>query len=146
MTDVRHERRVAAPPPVVWRVLADFGGIARWSRSVDHSSFMTVQREGPGATRRIQTGRTVVLERVTEWEPERRLAYEFIGLPPVVSEATNTWEIAVDGDGSRVSLTASITPGPRPPMRVAARAVARRMGSINDRLLADLAIEAEGES
>lgn len=146
VAEVRHERHVGAAPPVVWEVLADFDAIVRWGRAVDHSSAMTAQRVGVGATRRIQSGSTVVLERVTEWEPDRVLAYELIGLPPVVSEVTNRWEIRADGAGSAVTLTARVEPGPRPPMRVAARAVARRIGAINAELLDDLAAAAESAS
>lgn len=144
MAEHREERHVAAPPAAVWNVLADFERIAEWADDVDHSSLMTADSEGAGTTRRVQAGGQVVLERVTEWEPDQRLAYEFVGLPPVLSSMSNTWEISPDGDGSRVTLTANVQPGPRPPMRLAARAIARRVGAINGRLLDGLAREAEG--
>lgn len=144
MAEHREERHVAAPPATVWNVLADFERIAEWADDVDHSSLMTADSEGAGTTRRVQAGGQVVLERVTEWEPDQRLAYEFVGLPPVLSSMSNTWEISPDGDGSRVTLTANVQPGPRPPMRLAARAIARRVGAINGRLLDGLAREAEG--
>ena len=144
MTDVRHEQRVAAPPSVVWKLLAQFDRIATWSDSVDHSSYLTAQAEGVGAARRVQVGAMVLVERVTAWEPEQRLSYELQGLPPVVREVTNEWTIEPEGDASRVALTAHITPGPKPPMRLAARAIGRRLGATNAGLLADLARAAEG--
>lgn len=144
MAEHRQERRIAAPPATVWKVLADFDRIADWGDNVDHSSAMTDQTEGVGTTRRILAGSQVVLERVIEWEPDQRLAYEFLDLPGVLSSMVNTWQIEPDGDGSRVTLTVTVEPGPRPPMRLAARAVARRVGSINAGLLAGLAARAEG--
>jgi uncharacterized protein YndB with AHSA1/START domain len=143
MPETRSERRVAAPPAVVWKVLADFARIAEWTPEVDHSSYMTGQNEGVGTSRRVQVGSMVIVETITEWDPEHRLAYELIGLPPVLSQVVNAWEIEADGDGSRVVIIGDITPGPRPPMRLAAKAVARRFGSTNEKLLAGLAAAAE---
>jgi uncharacterized protein YndB with AHSA1/START domain len=144
MIDIRHEQAIDAPPDEVWARLARFDRLAQWTDAVDHSSFLTVRREGVGTTRRVQTGSMVLVEEITIWEPRERLAYALRGLPPVVTEVVNDWTIESAGDGSRVALTAHITPGPRPPMQVAARILGRRLGSTNARLLADLARAVEG--
>jgi len=144
MIDVRHEQAVVAPPAAVWEMLARFDRLAEWATSVDHSSLLTARAEGVGTERRVQAGSMVLVEEITVWEPESRLAYVLRGLPPVVSEVVNDWMIEADGDGSRVALTAHITPGPRPPMRLAARVLARRIGASNAGLLTDLARATKG--
>lgn len=143
MGERRVEQATVAPPPAVWKRLAAFDRIAEWSAEVDHSSFMTTREEGLGTVRRVQVGTLTVLEEVVEWEPEQTLAYELQGLPPVVSRVVNSWEIVADGAGSRVSLTVDVTPGPKPPMRLAAKLLARRMASTNEKLLAGLVAAAE---
>lgn len=144
MIDVRHEQTVAAPPAAVWKLLAQFDRIAEWSSAVDHSNYLTAREEGVGAGRRTQVGSMVLREEITVWEPEVRLAYALQGLPPIVKEVVNDWTIVPDGAGSIVGLTARITPGDRPPMKLAARVLARRVGATNAGLLADLARAAEG--
>ena len=138
MTVVRHERRAAASPPEVWSLLADFGSIATWADDVDHSCLMTARDAGIGCTRRIQTGTTVLLEEVVEWEPERTLAYELRGLPPVVERVVNRWSLTADGDGTLVGLAAEVTPGARVPARAVARGLERRIGAVNAGLVRDL--------
>ena len=146
MSVITHDREVGASPAAVWKRLADFGRIGDWAGAVDHSSMMTSRAEGIGASRRIQTGSVVVLENVIEWEPEAVLAYEFVGLPPVVSKVVNRWTLEPAGDRTRVTLTVDVTPGPRPPMRIAARGVARRLAGVNRTLLDDLAAALEGDT
>ncbi len=142
MTEVVRSRRIEAGVDEVWAVLADFGAIARWAGSVDHSCLMSDLTEGTGAARRIQTGRTTLVERVVEWAAPSALAYEIEGLPPVVRSVVNRWTIEPDGSGrpaTTVSLTSMIDTGPRPPQQVVARAIGRRLGSASDDLLAGLA-------
>ena len=149
MTEVVRSRRIEAGVDEVWAALADFGTIARWAGNVDHSCLMSEQPGDVGAVRRIQTGRTVLVERVTEWSPpgastERiGLAYRIEGLPPVVRSVVNRWTVEPDGSGadqsvSNVSLASDIDAGPRPPQQLAARAIGRRFGSAGDEMLAGL--------
>ena len=139
-------RRIAADPDSVWTVLADFGGISAWAPNVDHSCLLTEQASGIGAVRRIQSGRTTVLERVTHWEPGVSLAYSIEGLPPVVRAVSNRWSIAPDGAGSQVSLATLIEPGPRPPHKLITRVVARRLAQVSDEMLAGLGRVLEQET
>ena len=80
-----------------------------------------------------------LIETVTIWEPERTLAYTLDGLPPVVSSVVNRWDLEADGGATVVTLTSEVTPGPRPPMKVAARAVARRLDKENAAMIDGLA-------
>lgn len=125
---------VDAPPEEVWAALAAFDRISRWADDVDHSSYLTEQAEGVGAARRVQVGRMVLVERITEWEPPRSLAYVLEGLPPAAGLPTNRWVLRPDGTGTTVSLTASIEGGVKP----VARLVTRRLAKANEGLLAGL--------
>jgi len=138
MVTVTNETNVAAPAEAVWAVLCDFDRLADWARDIHHSCRLTERSEGVGIERRVQVGSNVVLERVTVWQPERTLAYEIVGLPPLVGRAVNEWTLTAEGDRTRLALTAQIEPGPKPPMKLAARLLARQMGSVNKRLLRDL--------
>ena len=138
MVDVVRTRTVAADVDEVWTALADFGAISRWAPNVDHSCLMSDRTEGIGTVRRIQTGRTTVVERVTEWEPGTALAYSIDGLPPILRSVVNRWTIEPVGGDTRVSLTSSVHAGPRPPRRLVARVVGRRLASASDEMLAGL--------
>ncbi len=139
MTTVRRTAVVPAPPSEVWATLSDFAAISSWAPNVDHSCLMTEQDSGVGAVRRIQTGRTTVVETVTTWTSGEVLAYSIAGLPPVIRSVTNTWRLEPAGDGTTVSLTSEVDAGPRPPQKAIAKAVGRKLGSASDDMLAGLA-------
>jgi hypothetical protein len=135
MIEIVRTADLAAPPRAVWAVLSDFGAISGWGANVDHSCLMSEQAEGVGTARRIQTGRTTVVERVVVWEPPSTLSYEIGGLPSVVQSVTNTWHVYGTETGSRVSLTSRVDVGPRPPQQVIARAVGRKLAQASDVML-----------
>jgi len=135
---------VDASPDEVWAVLADFDRISHWAADVDHSSYLSDQTEGVGTVRRVQVGRTVLVERVTEWDPPRFLAYDLEGLPPVVGGATNRWALRADGSGTAVLLTSTVDPGVKPPGRLVAPLLARRLAKASDGMLAGLATHLRG--
>ena len=94
-----------------------------------------------GRARRVQAGRMVLVETITVWDPPSRLAYDLGGLPPVVKEAVNEWRLQVDpADDARtlVTLATHVDCGPRPPQRLIARLVARRLAGASDVMLAGL--------
>ena len=140
---VVHRGRSAAPPDAVWAVLGDYFALATWASAIDHSSAMTATPAGPDASRRVALGSTVLLENVVTWEPSAEMAYEILGLPPVLRRVENRWRLTPDGDGTAIELTATITPGPRPPMKLAAKAAGRRIGSTNRSLVDDLVAASE---
>ena len=53
--------------------------------------------EPMGMTRRIQSGRTTLVERVVTWDPAGTLAYEIEGLPKVIRPVRNEWHLDPDG-------------------------------------------------
>ena len=138
--------RTSADPAAVWAVLADYFRLATWASQIDHSSAMTATPSGPGACRRVQVGSAVLLETVTDWEPESVMAYDATGLPPVVRRFENRWTLTPDGDGTAIELVGTLEPGPRPPMKVAVKAIARRVLKTNQSLVDDLVAAVEKES
>lgn len=130
---------IAAPARAVWAVLADFGALARWAPGVDHTCLLHAGPGGVGTVRRVQVGRTTLLESVSAWTPPERLAYDITGLPPALRHVGNEWQLQESGAGTEVTVTTTVDAGPRPPQRLVARLVARRLAAASDQMLAGLA-------
>ena len=138
MIAVERTATISATPAEVWALLADFPAISEWAPNVDHSCLMTEQTEGVGMVRRIQAGRTTLLERVLTWEPDETFSYALEGLPTVVKSASNTWTVLATADGSLVTLTSRVDAGPRPPQQLIAKVVGRKLGQASDEMIAGL--------
>jgi len=136
--EIVRSRAVAAPPAAVWSRLADFGAIDRWAANVDHSCLLREPDEPPGigTVRRVQVGRTTLLERVVTWQPDQELAYDIDGLPPVVRCARNVWRLHPQGaHGTLVELASQVDCGSNPAQRLLARGVGLALARASDRLL-----------
>jgi carbon monoxide dehydrogenase subunit G len=144
MISVERAGTITATPDEVWAVLADFSAISTWAPNVDHSCLLTEQETGIGAARRIQTGRTTLVETVAVWagpsaDTPGVLTYSLAGLPKVIRRVTNTWQLTRDGSATSVTLTSIVDAGPRPPQKVVARIVGRRLAAASDEMIAGLA-------
>ncbi|HSP72100.1 MAG TPA: SRPBCC family protein, partial [Gaiellaceae bacterium] len=79
MHEIDVQARSAAPAEQVWRLLADARTWAAWG-AFDEAE--VEEGRGLGELRRFRTGRVVSRERVTGFDPARRLRYEVVsGLP-----------------------------------------------------------------
>lgn len=87
----------SAPPAAVWRLLADASTWPRWGGWSDvHVEGGGHQREG--AVRVLVRRPFRVRERITGWEPERRMSYELLdGLRVRGYRATATLEPTAEG-------------------------------------------------
>ena len=145
MITVERSRTIPAHLTNVWDVLADFDGLAVWAANADHTCWLDEplpDGEMVGRARRVQAGRVVLVETITVWEPPARLAYDLGGLPQVVRSAVNEWRLRVDpSDDERtvVTLATHVDCGPRPPQRLLARIVGRRLAGASDVMLDGLA-------
>ena len=135
MNTVERTHSIPAAPDVVWRVLADYGILARWAPNVDHSCLLTEQHEGVGTVRRVQVGRTTLVETVVAWTPSELLSYEIAGLPPMLERVTNTWTLTPENSGTKITLTTDIESGAGPLKNVAAKVAGRKFGSASDEML-----------
>ncbi|MCV7425855.1 SRPBCC family protein [Mycobacterium montefiorense] len=142
MADIQRTRIIAARGQEVWDVLADFGAIASWADNVDHSCILNSGAGGAplGTTRRVQVNRDTLVERIIEFDPPHRLAYEIQGLPRLLRRVTNRWTLAASaGDSTVVTLTTTVEIGSRAPQQLAERVVCRVVARQSDSMLAGLA-------
>lgn len=142
MADICRTRAIAAEPQAIWDVLADFGTISAWADIVDHSCLLSPAAEGVavGTTRRVQTGRNTLVERITDFDSPNTLAYDIQGLPSQLSTVSNRWRLRPTANGStEVTLTSTVEIGPRPFQQLAERVVSRLLAKQSDVMLAGLA-------
>ena len=141
VADISRSRPIAAPPPAIWDVLADFGSLSRWADNVDHSCILN---HGPGGhatgtTRRVQIGGNTLVERITEFDPRAALAYDIEGLPSRLRTVVNRWTLRPTGDTTEVTLTSRVEIGGGPVARAAEWFVCRGMARESDSMLTGLA-------
>ena len=74
MTTVERSRLVDAAPTEVWKVLSEFETMSSWAPNVEHSCFLTEGASDVGTTRRVQVGRSALIETVVEWEEPHTLS------------------------------------------------------------------------
>lgn len=142
MSRLERSTSVDAPAERVWAVLAEFGDIAEWVPLIQHSCLLSEQTERVGAVRRVQIARQTLVERVISWKPQRELAYDIEGLPPVVGTARNTWRLTAVGGTTEVVLTTELQTGRNPIKRFIAKKVLDRMAVASEQMLAGLAAAA----
>jgi hypothetical protein len=133
-------RVIFAPQQAIWDVLADFGALSSWVDSVDHSSVLNAHREVLGTTRRVQLGRMVLVERITEFEEPSVLAYAIEGLPRQMGRATNRWTLRPVDGGTEVTIT-SIVEGTGPLSTILSPVSARVVARQSDGMLTGLTRE-----
>ena len=129
---------IPATVPAIWQVLADFGAISAWA-GVDHSCVLNARPEMLGTTRRIQFGRNTVVERITDVEPQRTLAYAVEGLPRQMGAVSNRWTLEPVGHRTKVTVTSSVEAGTGPLARLIERIAVRGMARKSETMLAGLA-------
>lgn len=149
MADIHHSRGIAACPQQIWDVLADFGTISSWADNVDHSCILFSAPAGGavGTARRVQVKRDALVERVTEFDPPRALAYDIEGLPRRLRRVANRWTLAETSAGLAGSTVVTLTStveigldiGPGPVRQLAERLMCRFLARQSDVLLAGLA-------
>jgi uncharacterized protein YndB with AHSA1/START domain len=109
------EARMAAPPERVWPVLTDLTRFGEWSP--ENRGGTWVDGDGPALGARFRgrqahkaVGEWETTSTVTECEPPRRFTW-VVG--PSAEEAGASWsfELAPDGDGTRVRFRAQMGPG-----------------------------------
>jgi hypothetical protein len=146
MIDIRRSRVIAARVGDIWDVLADFGSISSWARNVDHSCVLFSGPDGSpvGTARRVQFRRDVLVERITELDPLRILAYDIDGLPSWLGRVSNRWMLApTGGESAVVTVTSTVEIGPRATQKLAERVVCRFVARQSDSMLAGLASRLE---
>jgi uncharacterized protein YndB with AHSA1/START domain len=149
VAEIQRTRTIEAPVQEIWDLLADFGALSSWAGNADHSCVLQHEPDGEpiGTARRVQIKRDVVVERITEFEPPRALAYDIEGLPKRLRRVNNRWTLEpVTPDSASktlVTLTSTVEIGPRPPQKLVERALCRFLARQSDSMLAGLANQLE---
>ncbi|OBJ51969.1 SRPBCC family protein, partial [Mycobacterium sp. 1423905.2] len=137
VAQISRSQRILAPTQTVWELLADFGALSSWADNADHSS---VLNRGPGggllgATRRVQMGSNVLVERVTECEAPTTLAYDIEGMPILLRKVANRWTLRPAGAATVVTLASTVEVGASLPARAAEWVMLRLMAKQSDSML-----------
>ena len=101
MRKVEAQIVIDAPVQQVWAVLADFGGVYRWSPSVTNSYSTSENNSGPEASRHRDIAGIGVDENITEWNEGWDFTYFATGAG-LVSEVSTTWSVKPQGDKTLV--------------------------------------------
>ena len=107
MPSIEQQITIDAPSDRVWDALGDFGGIDRWSPSINHSSAGDGPQRGVGAERACEVKGIFpnVVERTTQWGEGHGYSFEIEGAP-MLKQATSTWSLEAEGD--RTTVTARV--------------------------------------
>jgi uncharacterized protein YndB with AHSA1/START domain len=90
-------KALAAPPELVWDVLADYPGMTKWAgaRSVDIERPGVDVPNGVGTIRALRSWHGTIREEITGFEPERRMSYKGLtGVPSVTTAASSSSAVA----------------------------------------------------
>ncbi len=109
VVEVQVSEQVAAPADSVWGLLADFGGVARYSPGIERCE---VRGEGVGAVRTLTLpGGSTLEERLESLDPAaRRLSYSIVSGPIPVKNYLATIEVREDGEGCRIDWGSRFEP------------------------------------
>ena len=105
----------AAPPAAVFALLADGSSYPKWSpiESFELERPGDAQREGPGAIRRFQSGRTIGHDEILELVPNRSLKYASRSPLPVRDYIGEVTLADAPGGGTTINWHSSFFPKPR---------------------------------
>ncbi|MFC7133635.1 MULTISPECIES: SRPBCC family protein [Salinibaculum] len=106
-------REIDAPREVVWGVLDDFGGVAKYNPNVTTSSIVAGPESGPGATREcvLRDGGRIE-EEITEYVPDTGYTVNFtdVGKFPLRENVVDIHVESVDGTRTAVTMTSHFRP------------------------------------
>ena len=106
---VQRERRVFAPPNVVWKHIADHEKWPEWFTALKQVQ-VTGAAEGVGGQRVVSLPGVTVGEVFTAWEPNERFAFAVISGPRPLAAMAESVVIEPDEAGCKVIYTQGIEP------------------------------------
>ena len=106
---VRQERRVSAPPPAVWKHIADHETWPEWFTALKQVR-VTGEPTGVGGQREVSVPGATVGEVFTAWDPDERFAFAVISGPPVLAAVAESVVLEPTSDGCIVTYTQGIEP------------------------------------
>ena len=110
MAEARVEQELPAAADAVWKLLRDFGGLARWSPSVTSCE---VEGSGVGAVRTIRAGAAVIRERLESFDDARRsFSYSVVAGSLPVSNFLGRIQVSPAGSSSSRILWTAVFDAP----------------------------------
>lgn len=109
--EVERSVRIEAPSRRVWELLANHEGMPTWLpvREVVRRRPGRPDPNGVGALRVVRGSGLAIEERITAFEPERRLVYEVVAGAPVRDHRGEV-RLEPEGDATRVHWRVSLRP------------------------------------
>lgn len=94
---------IDAPVELVWELLADFGGVARWADSMRASNILGHQATGVGARRAMRHALGFQFQEViTQWHEGKGYSFDVIKAPYPMTDVKETWVLGGDRERSVV--------------------------------------------
>jgi carbon monoxide dehydrogenase subunit G len=118
MTKLSYETRINAPADAVWDALADFGGVWRYSPTVNESHSTSEATTGLGAERHcdLTFAGASVEERIVDWQEGRSMDVQIVEgkRTPPMTDIIAHFELEPDGDATivRASMRYDMKFGP----------------------------------
>lgn len=106
MSDVAVDVDFSSSADAVFKVFADFGGIAAWGPGIVSCK---VEGSGIGAVRSVEMPGGVVMQERLEAldDSDRVLVYSIVGDPPLIADYLATIKVSATGNGCRVDWSAT---------------------------------------
>jgi len=99
---------IPAPPPAVWVVLEDFGGVAKWAPNMRRSKLIGSQGTGTGARRIMHHHLGFNFEEViTDWNPGTGYSFMVYRAPYPMKNVNENWRVTHLNGQSLVSTQVS---------------------------------------
>jgi ligand-binding SRPBCC domain-containing protein len=99
-------------PQAVWKVLARFGNVEEWAPGIRRCRLVSDQATGVGTRRVIRHAWGFRIdESVTKWNEGQGMAFELLKAPFPMKNTVETWEIAAENGGTRITTTVSYDMG-----------------------------------
>lgn len=112
MTVVSETLKLEAAPAEVWKVLADFGGVASWNPGVTSARLLNAKNGGVGAERRCELSsgpKDFIHERITAWHEGSSMTVEIAGTNQPIKSGTMGFVLRPDGTGTQATFEMDYT-------------------------------------
>lgn len=113
MHSISVTREIDAPSADVWRVLDDFGGVARYNPTVETSRVVAGPDTGTGATREcVLAGGGRIEEEIVAYDPGTSYTVEFVDVGdfPLRENVVEISLESIDRTRTAVTMTSQFTP------------------------------------
>ena len=111
MGTINNSITINATPEKVWNALATLDAIHQIDRAVKHSSVISNQNTGIGATRKVDMadGKNWFKEKVSVWQPNEKLSFQLVECTFPVHSLDYDYILTAKGNTTTVTQTMKYT-------------------------------------